>query len=98
MVGKKPLPQQALPPSGFALPESRTTYAGRSLFSLPMPYESHDPNAGRPGIWKPVAWNTCAGPWLNCVVCIPFRKVMRSEEHTSELQSRQYLVCRLLLE
>src|SRR3712207_8302072 len=24
--------------------------------------------------------------------------VMRSEEHTSELQSRQYLVCRLLLE
>src|SRR3712207_7762298 len=28
--------------------------------------------------------------------CAPFRA--RSEEHTSELQSRQYLVCRLLLE
>src|SRR3712207_7647745 len=26
------------------------------------------------------------------------RQVGRSEEHTSELQSRQYLVCRLLLE
>src|SRR3712207_6915504 len=26
------------------------------------------------------------------------RRAMRSEEHTSELQSRQYLVCRLLLE
>src|SRR5258707_1677653 len=26
------------------------------------------------------------------------RPVWRSEEHTSELQSRQYLVCRLLLE
>src|SRR3712207_8754218 len=26
------------------------------------------------------------------------RKGARSEEHTSELQSRQYLVCRLLLE
>src|SRR3712207_7026571 len=26
------------------------------------------------------------------------RKPIRSEEHTSELQSRQYLVCRLLLE
>src|SRR5947209_9449626 len=26
------------------------------------------------------------------------RKPRRSEEHTSELQSRQYLVCRLLLE
>src|SRR3712207_7448527 len=30
---------------------------------------------------------------------IPFHLVThRSEEHTSELQSRQYLVCRLLLE
>src|SRR5947209_17324459 len=30
---------------------------------------------------------------------VPGRKqVIRSEEHTSELQSRQYLVCRLLLE
>src|SRR3712207_8816789 len=39
-----------------------------------------------------------------CWVVIPFvqRKPggwpLRSEEHTSELQSRQYLVCRLLLE
>src|SRR3712207_6892564 len=28
----------------------------------------------------------------------PCRPTRRSEEHTSELQSRQYLVCRLLLE
>src|SRR5258707_5409758 len=28
----------------------------------------------------------------------PSRRGIRSEEHTSELQSRQYLVCRLLLE
>src|SRR3712207_8806711 len=28
----------------------------------------------------------------------PRRRAPRSEEHTSELQSRQYLVCRLLLE
>src|SRR3712207_8516820 len=27
-----------------------------------------------------------------------FARLRRSEEHTSELQSRQYLVCRLLLE
>src|SRR5947209_11883371 len=27
-----------------------------------------------------------------------YNRVIRSEEHTSELQSRQYLVCRLLLE
>src|SRR3712207_8119554 len=31
------------------------------------------------------------------VVC-PLSRITRSEEHTSELQSRQYLVCRLLLE
>src|SRR5256884_6666055 len=29
---------------------------------------------------------------------IPTRRAMRSEEHTSELQSRLHLVCRLLLE
>src|SRR3712207_6937448 len=29
---------------------------------------------------------------------IPILVLLRSEEHTSELQSRQYLVCRLLLE
>src|SRR5438445_8363801 len=28
----------------------------------------------------------------------PLQPLCRSEEHTSELQSRQYLVCRLLLE
>src|SRR3712207_7735641 len=31
-------------------------------------------------------------------VCVGLRLFLRSEEHTSELQSRQYLVCRLLLE
>src|SRR3712207_8391780 len=32
-------------------------------------------------------------------VGLPFHRfLLRSEEHTSELQSRQYLVCRLLLE
>src|SRR3712207_8119132 len=33
-----------------------------------------------------------AARWSGSVACL------RSEEHTSELQSRQYLVCRLLLE
>src|SRR6202022_4190186 len=32
------------------------------------------------------------------VACWPLGGRDRSEEHTSELQSRQYLVCRLLLE
>src|SRR3712207_7434404 len=41
-----------------------------------------DPNAAANGSWC----HTNSGPGK------------RSEEHTSELQSRQYLVCRLLLE
>src|SRR3712207_7205301 len=36
---------------------------------------------------------------LSCLtVETDHEELMRSEEHTSELQSRQYLVCRLLLE
>src|SRR3712207_6879826 len=35
-------------------------------------------------------------PWRS--VRMRSRRPVRSEEHTSELQSRQYLVCRLLLE
>src|SRR5258707_4564199 len=35
-------------------------------------------------------------PDIELFGCAPFEA--RSEEHTSELQSRQYLVCRLLLE
>src|SRR5687767_15763952 len=41
-----------------------------------------------------------AGPfdgWLD-LVCFTFCRWSRSEEHTSELQSLAYLVCRLLLE
>src|SRR3712207_8260765 len=38
-------------------------------------------------------------PYLQRFAGLPHRlQVARSEEHTSELQSRQYLVCRLLLE
>src|SRR3712207_8275300 len=33
-----------------------------------------------------------------CGKCTSCQRIWRSEEHTSELQSRQYLVCRLLLE
>src|SRR3712207_8552517 len=46
---------------------------------------------GRRRLAEPVAAANWAGPcrWAGG---------LRSEEHTSELQSRQYLVCRLLLE
>ena len=34
--------------------------------------------------------------WQDVLIFVP--RINRSEEHTSELQSRHYLVCRLLLE
>src|SRR3712207_8675289 len=56
---------------------------------------------------KPVTWQgfDSKGPtrvgdnvWCGANVVITSGVTVRSEEHTSELQSRQYLVCRLLLE
>src|SRR3712207_7492785 len=45
-------------------------------------------------------WDARAGEHELCCRCTDAtrRAQPRSEEHTSELQSRQYLVCRLLLE
>src|SRR3712207_6997999 len=38
------------------------------------------------------------GDWIEHRLTLEAIEEPRSEEHTSELQSRQYLVCRLLLE
>src|SRR3712207_8894788 len=60
---------------------------------VPDPGDIGDPSARylllAPAVTLPLAWRRRA-PLLTMV--------LRSEEHTSELQSRQYLVCRLLLE
>src|SRR3712207_7389783 len=61
--------------------------------------EQRDLDLGRAGITGPpgkLLYDIC---FLDCSkthAATLFR--LRSEEHTSELQSRQYLVCRLLLE
>src|SRR5687767_15255436 len=44
------------------------------------------------------SWRRIAGPRLRRSGDWPGRAADRSEEHTSELQSLAYLVCRLLLE
>src|SRR3712207_7285114 len=53
---------------------------------------------GQPALWQLCAVATAIG----CAWATDFSTrralIARSEEHTSELQSRQYLVCRLLLE
>ena len=41
-----------------------TTKPGRSAFSLPRPYVTHEPMLGRPGIDVPVFITVCAGSWL----------------------------------
>src|SRR3712207_540667 len=53
---------------------------------------------------EPQVWQLDAGRGVRPAVGVPDARALpglrarRSEEHTSELQSRQYLVCRLLLE
>src|SRR3712207_8648877 len=58
-------------------------YDGRRGLQPPT-WTEHHSDGGRPDADHP------PGDWQ--------RRQARSEEHTSELQSRQYLVCRLLLE
>src|SRR3712207_7098019 len=49
--------------------------------------------------WHPVGSETTdRASGSSCVAVVTCEVASRSEEHTSELQSRQYLVCRLLLE
>src|SRR3712207_7833762 len=43
-------------------------------------------------------FSMCRIPAPAVIHCVSPFVIVRSEEHTSELQSRQYLVCRLLLE
>src|SRR3989338_7814526 len=65
--------------------QSRCSTAVRSA-AMPSPRVQPDRSAGRGTIL----------PALHTP--IPYRALMRAEEHTSELQSQFHLVCRLLLE
>src|SRR5690554_3743180 len=62
----------------------------------------HQPNGtGMPGVFPPLAGNkrVAAEPARTIDIAINgLSGPIRSEEHTSELQSRPHLVCRLLLE
>src|SRR3712207_7767309 len=48
----------------------------------------------------PLIWGSALAALVSTATYVPraFMRRRRSEEHTSELQSRQYIVCRLLLE
>src|SRR3712207_8743223 len=51
-----------------------------------------------PPVWLSTATSASTGPSSRRTSSATPWTAHRSEEHTSELQSRQYLVCRLLLE
>src|SRR5258707_4371185 len=65
-----------------------------TLFPYTTLFRSRAPLSPHPG-----AWTACdAGRRPHAAARRAAPVCLRSEEHTSELQSRQYLVCRLLLE
>src|SRR3712207_707748 len=88
-----------------------TIYSGSTLVnmlvaqqnSVPQFVGSEAPTIVEKG--NPFVFRTSSGAQKGVPALVPYfkdtlkaKKVGRSEEHTSELQSRQYLVCRLLLE
>src|SRR3712207_7863998 len=71
-------------------PELRFTAQGTAMVKFPV--------ASTPRVFDRVKneWRDGDPLFLTCTAWRDMAE--RSEEHTSELQSRQYLVCRLLLE
>src|SRR3712207_8607692 len=78
-------------------PPRSTLFPYTTLFRSPAAADAHGRLLARLREVRPVLVGGPAVPGLR-VRGPPAVDVLRSEEHTSELQSRQYLVCRLLLE
>src|SRR5205823_14922689 len=82
-----------------ALPIWSSAKSAASVSPIPGPIPTRSASSTRPSI-APTARRACGGAAGVCRVCVggDKRRRNRSEEHTSELQSLAYLVCRLLLE
>src|SRR2546430_16987572 len=70
--------------SGFSAPKLQSTMDDLDVYGTPWPFEHGDLTFCRSGL----ATSTISTE----------DRLLRSEEHTSELQSQSNLVCRLLLE
>src|SRR3712207_8017415 len=81
----------------FRSPALARTHNGRGVVYLDGPGGSQ---VARPAIDAVSRYMNRGGANLHGAfpTSVETEKILRSEEHTSELQSRQYLVCRLLLE
>src|SRR3712207_7122438 len=86
-------------------PPRSTLFSYTTLFRS-LAYVASHSNRAMPTAYKFAAWwggqsgSLLLWAWLLSLysAIITFQNRRRSEEHTSELQSHQYLVCRLLLE
>src|SRR3712207_8068364 len=91
-------------------PPRSTLFPYTTLFRSAQPEQEPDPVHHEPHHDPPIGANTSERSYRGwrprypnekpswIMKCPSGHRGLRSEEHTSELQSRQYLVCRLLLE
>src|SRR5688572_32348714 len=90
-------------------PQTSTLFPYTTLFRSVTYRKFPVPHAGSSTLTaQSLRWNVCSAAmaFLRAVVppfvavrsCCTCARTMRSEEHTSELQSQSNLVCRLLLE
>src|SRR3712207_8381990 len=80
-------------------PPRSTLFPYTTLFRSRAPAEGPDRRGAPGGAGPPRRADRPGSPKPSRGSAAPAEtSVRRSEEHTSELQSRQYLVCRLLLE
>src|SRR3712207_7087297 len=85
------------PPRSTLFPYTTLFRSTGSVHLLPLLYPLEAGWALPPG--RPVTWHDLPpGEVLARLDAGTPDAALRSEEHTSELQSRQYLVCRLLVE
>src|SRR3712207_8528202 len=80
-------------------PPRSTLFPYTTLFRSSIMLDRHAKTRTQGGHTGPDFHHGC-GKKTDMLGCVrfPIKNGFRSEEHTSELQSRQYLVCRLLLE
>src|SRR3712207_7520236 len=83
-----------------------------TLFPYTTLFRSRQPDRAEKSVWRTAKYNTVFMIFVTLIFLVFAEPIVafmnkdetvdafavRSEEHTSELQSRQYLVCRLLLE
>src|SRR2546422_7083021 len=80
------------PPRSTLFPYTTLFRSGRSFRRCARP--CHGSSSTRPQAAAPLERSCYCDPYVH----VRFLLASRSEEHTSELQSRLHLVCRLLLE